>query len=121
MVLTSQKWMISAFLSSDSRRTDSARTTGETSCMDRLRYTERTKLIAKTLSTVVPTIKSNRQAVNVRVFGYHALNDRNRADRRVANKSERGIVMFQRDPDALGEGKPAWRLFMQQDLSFGEH
>lgn len=89
--------------------------------MDRLRRTNRVKLIAKTLGSVVPTIKSNRKSVNVKVQSYNSLNDRDRTDRRLTNKSERGLVMFQRDPDALGEGKPAWRFFLQQTMAFGEH
>ena len=83
--------------------------------MSSLRYPTRVVKIAESVSKVVHVGKGmGRGNYLVEVNGYNALNYNDDDERKEANTNQRGITMFQRDANARGDGKPSWRLFLQQ-------
>lgn len=90
--------------------------------MGSLRYPTRVQKIAESVSNVVPVQKGDRRGnYLVVVNGYNALDHNKEAELEEANTSQRGITMFQRDANARGDGKPSWRLFLQQYVRTGDN
>lgn len=74
-----------------------------------LRYPTKIKQLKALLITLVP-------GVEIITKGYQALNYHNEAERLQANQDERGIALFQYDPNSDGNGQRACRLFYQQTI-----
>ena len=81
--------------------------------MSRLGYPNRIRQLMQALTNAVPALAVDRRP-KIRTVGYTALNYREQAQHDAANKDHRGLALFQQDPNALGKGKGAWRLFLQQ-------
>lgn len=74
-----------------------------------LRYPVKIEQLNDLLTTLVPGIE-------VGVKGYRPLNYHIKAERLQENQNERGIALFQYDPNSDGNGQRAYRLFYQQAL-----
>ncbi len=70
------------------------------------------------LTDAVPALMVKRHS-KVAIFGYRALNYRDDAQEQAANTDHRGMFLFQQDPNALGQGSGAFRVFLQQFVRTG--
>ena len=87
--------------------------------MKDIRYPTRIKKIGQALQHQIPGLVDAKGKLKLVVLGYAALDYRDAAQSKQANKNHRGIALFQRNPNALGAGSPAWRLFYQQFVRTG--
>ena len=87
--------------------------------MKEIRYPTRIIRIGKALQHEIPGLVDARGKLKLAVLGYAALDYRDAAEKKQAYKNHRGIALFQRNPNALGTGSPAWRLFYQQFVRTG--
>jgi hypothetical protein len=87
--------------------------------MKDIRYPTRIVRVSEALQHQIPGLVDARGKLKITLLGYAALDYRIPAQRNQANKNHRGIALFQRNPNALGTGSPAWRLFYQQFVRTG--
>lgn len=72
-----------------------------------LKYPTKIRQLKALLTTLVP-------GVQIVTKGYQRLNYNVDAERLQENQNERGIALFQYDPNSDGNGQRAYRLFYQQ-------
>lgn len=73
------------------------------------KYPTKVRQLRALLSTLVP-------GVQIVMKGYQRLNYAIPAEREQENTNERGIALFQYDPNSDGNGQRAYRLFYQQTV-----
>ncbi|KAK5731517.1 hypothetical protein LTR17_011315 [Elasticomyces elasticus] len=78
------------------------------------KYPNRVKLITDTIKNIV---EGTSGRVPVVVYNYIRLDYSSAADAAQINKNERGMALFQYDPNADGKGLPKWRLFYEGKLT----
>ena len=76
--------------------------------MSDYRYPNKLGKLKDTLTTIIPGIE-------VQMVAYFALNTKDPRDKEIQNTNERGMCLFQYDPNAE-PGKRGWRLFYEQNF-----
>ena len=74
-----------------------------------LEYPTKIRKLRALLTTLVP-------GVQIVMKGYERLNYDIQAERDQENTNERGVALFQYDPNSDGNGQRAYRLFYQQTV-----
>ena len=72
-----------------------------------LRYPRKIRLLREAIKNTVG------QGIHIELYAYPALNWNNQKERDIVDQTERGIALFQYDPNSDKNGQKAYRLFYE--------